>query len=466
MSADYFAEDTIAAIAAATGGALSILRVSGPRAHETLLKLSRVPDLSKFQPRSMTRVLLRNPSTDALLDDALAARFDAPRSYTGEDCVEYFLHGGSFVAERVLEAIVSLGARQALPGEFSFRAVRNGRLTLSQAQAVSEVISASNDGALALALEKLSGTQQRLFSELAEELRQLAALAELGIDFSDQDIDEVSLSRLIRKIPPLIGTLERLENSFDRGTRLQEGFRIALIGLPNVGKSSFFNAILGENRSIVSEIAGTTRDLVRERITLRGKSSSITLNLEDTAGLRASLDPIEREGIQRATAAARKADLVLLLVEASSSSKQLMEIEASWNSILSGTPHPPEALGIFTKLDLVGTAPTPTSFRGIRQWIATSTQNGQGLRETVEQLVSLCEAKIHRSPQEVLLTRLDHLRAVREALEHLNRARLAQEPAFLAADLRQALHSLGPIIGVTLADDLLTRIFTGFCIGK
>ena len=179
------------------------------------------------------------------------ARFVAPQSFTGEDLVEFHLHGGAYLASRVLEVVLALGARQALPGEFSFRAVRNGKMTLSQATAVADLISAANDGAISLALEKLSGTQHRLISSLAQNLRTLSALGEIGIDFSDQDVDEVALPRLKERLAPIVSSLTLLQNSYGRGMRIQEGVSVAFVGLPNAGKSSFFNALLGEDRSIV-----------------------------------------------------------------------------------------------------------------------------------------------------------------------------------------------------------------------
>ena len=213
-------------------------------------------------------------------------RFVKPDSYTGEDLVEYHIHGSPFIAQQVIERLLELGARQALPGEFSFRSVRNGKMTLFQAQAVSDLIAASNQGAVSLALEKMSGAQNRFLDELASGLRKTAALGEVGIDFADQDIDEVSLPRLRANLTPYVELLEKLQSSFSRGIRLQEGLRVAFIGSPNAGKSSFFNALLGEDRSIVSEMAGTTRDVVSEKLTLRAKNKTITLRLEDTAGLR------------------------------------------------------------------------------------------------------------------------------------------------------------------------------------
>jgi tRNA modification GTPase len=359
-----------------------------------------------------------------------------------------------------MEALLALGVRQALPGEFSFRAVRNGKLTITQAQAVADLLGADNDGAVGLALEKLSGTQHELLAALARDLRQLAVLGEAGIDFSDQDLDEVSLPTLRRRTAGIQAPLEKLRLSYDRGSRVQDGVRATFVGLPNAGKSSFFNALLGENRSIVSDEAGTTRDIVRERITLKGKAGSVTLRLEDTAGLRESQSTVERMGIERTHAAVREADLVVLVVDPSQSAE---ELRAIWRQI--GEPAS-KTIGILTKADLrTGRCAALDEF-GLFATVETSSTNGQGVDTATELLIRFSEKWLHRAPREVLLTRLDQRRAVENALAHLARASEAPEIELFAADVRQALSSLGPLIGETLPDDILGKIFSEFCIGK
>jgi tRNA modification GTPase len=400
----------------------------------------------------------------------LFVRFEGPASFTGEDVVELHVHGGSFTASRILEALARIGIRQALPGEFSFRAVRNGKMSISQAQGVSDLIQSTNDGAATLALEKLSGTQNILLSSLAEELRKLAVLGEVGIDFSDQDIEELSLPHLKKKLAPLLDILSKLHSSFDRGVRLQDGIGVAFIGLPNAGKSSFFNALLGEDRSIVSTIAGTTRDVVRERITLRGKYGSVTLKLEDTAGLRQSEDHVENKGIERTRDATKRADLILFLID-SSDAKQTEQIREQWRAIQKnvGTTVSSKTLGVLTKGDLAGDTDLLVASLeplGINDWVKTSAQTGDGIADAIEKIVDRCEKLVHRKKGEVLLTRLDQLDAVSKALVHLTRAQETPETDLFASDIRQALYALGTLIGETLPDDILGRIFSNFCIGK
>lgn len=466
--AAYLRFDTIAAIASAVGGAIAVVRLSGPESTRILTQLSSgTPGVASAEERVLKRVALRHNHEP--IDDALVVRYAAPRSYTGEESVEFFIHGGAWVAERLLEALCALGARQALPGEFSFRAIRNGKLTLTQAQAVTDLIAASNDGAARLALEKLSGSQHRLIANLAEQLRTTLTLAEAGIDFSDQDLEEVSLPALKRRVLETLALLHQLERGYSRGVRLQDGVRLAIAGLPNAGKSTFFNALLGEDRSIVSEIPGTTRDSIRERFTLRGPRQSFTLRLEDTAGLRASQDPIEKQGVERAHAAATAADLGIFLVDPT------QPLEASllaWRELLRSGIRPEAWVTLFSKSDVFSDTPTlpVLSTEADRELpslrVSFSARTGAGLEAVTAALLERCAALTARATGEVLLTRVDHHRAVITAISGLTRASETTELDLFAADLRSALHALTPLVGETVPDDILGRIFSEFCIGK
>ena len=463
----YFSDDTVAAIITGSGGAVSLIRLSGPKSFEILGNLIQ-KNPERLEARKLYRTHLYDQNTLAL-DDALVVRFKNPESFTGEDIVELHLHGGGFVAGRVMEVLLGLGARQALPGEFSFRAVRHGKSTLGQAQAIADLIASSNQNAVSLALEKMSGAQNQMLTELAEKMRALATFSEIGIDFSDQDVEEVSLKNLKLKIPQVLEQLLKLKNSYDRGSRVQDGVKVALIGAPNAGKSSFFNALLGEDRSIVSAIAGTTRDIVRERITLSGRSSSVTLKLEDTAGIRNSENEIEQMGIERSLAAARNADLILAIVDPTADVSDFEMIWAQLKTSL-GEALLQKTLGILTKRDLFKNTSLPLYDQlrktGIPTWLETSAETGHGISEASEMILDFCAKWTHRSAGEVLLTRLDHLRAVSGAIEHLSRAQETTEIDLFASDTRQALQALAPLIGDTLPDDILGKIFSEFCIGK
>lgn len=471
----YLSQDTIHALATPVGGALAVVRMSGPSAIKALESLhgEERASFSTREPREIFRLKImasdgRSDATE-VIDDAMAAYFLAPKSQTGEDLVEFFIHGGAVVAERLLRTLETLGSRQALPGEFSFRAVRNGKTSITAAQAVAELIAATNEGAAKLALEKMEGSQARLVTELAERLRKLSTMGELGIDFADQDVEELSLPVLKKQACEVLTRLSHLENSFERGEKIQTGVRVAFVGRPNAGKSSFFNALLGEERSIVSEVAGTTRDVVRERLTLRAEGATVTLRLEDTAGIRDSTDDrIEREGIDRSVRAAFDADFVVLICDADANPAEWAETEAVWEAI--GRPRE-KSLVVLTKRDRA----TEPDFLRAREKLAAfavpligivSSSSGEGIPAAAKAIVEYCGRFTARAPGEVLLTRLDHLRAVRETVTHLERALETTEEDLFAADLRQALTSLGPVIGETLPDDILGRIFSEFCIGK
>ena len=466
----YFSEDTITAIASPVGGAIAIIRLSGPRSFPILDRITRSNMSHECEPRRVTRTPLYLPSGKPL-DDALIVRFIHPQSYTGEDLVEFHIHGNPYIAQRLLEVLIADGARQALPGEFSFRAVKNGKMSLFQAQAVADLISASNENAIALALDKMSGTQTQFIQLLSEKLRRMAVLGELGIDFADQDVDELSLSHLKGELKPILDLLVKLRDSFNRGYHLQEGISLVLVGLPNAGKSSFFNALLGEDRSIVSDIAGTTRDIVREKLSIQGKTSTLTLKLEDTAGLRKTDNPIEQIGIQRTLKACERADLILFIVDPNTPHELIQE---QWKAIheRSGVVFSEKTIGILTKSDcsvrstLDATLGFLKNSLGIKLCVSTSAVQSEGISDAIELIIQFSEKWTHRAPGEVLLTRIDHFNAVMAAIDHLQRALNVPELDLFASDIRQALNSLGPLIGQTLPDDILGKIFSDFCIGK
>ncbi|OFZ02135.1 MAG: tRNA uridine-5-carboxymethylaminomethyl(34) synthesis GTPase MnmE [Bdellovibrionales bacterium GWB1_52_6] len=467
----YFSEDTIAAIVTALGGAICVVRISGPKSFAILKSLSDTKAAAGSEARKFHRIALHDLSGTSI-DDALFVRFVSPESYTGEDVVEFHLHGGSYIALKLMETLAEAGARQALPGEFSFRAVKNGKLSLSQAQAVADLIAASSDGAITLALEKLEGSQVRLIVGLAEDLRQIVMLSEASIDFSDQDLEEFGLPSLKARLLPVLEALRLLESSYDRGVRVQDGVKVAFVGLPNAGKSSFFNALLGEERSIVASQAGTTRDIIREHLSLRGNHGKVTLRLEDTAGLRYSTDDVESQGIERSRRASQDADLVILIVDSSSfiadPKHSFAAVQEQWAVL--GAPKQ-KTLGILSKTDLIDpetvlVCQNHLQTLGLGPWILTSAKDHRGIHESVQAITGFCENWLTRAKGEVLLTRLDQKEAVSLSLDHIKRAMAASEVALFASDLRQALHALALLIGETVPDDILNRIFSQFCIGK
>jgi tRNA modification GTPase len=460
----YLSERTIAAPCTSPGGAIGVLRISGSEALRIGAALTGRAIRREDDRRALFSKLRQE--SGQVLDEAVVTPYFGPRSYTGEDSVEIAVHGSPRVMERVLDAVFSLGARLALPGEFSFRAVKNGKMSLSQAEAVRELVAAENDFALELALEKLSGSQHRLVAGIRDQLMQLCVLSELGIDFADQDVDEVSLPRLKERLDSLRGMLTELVGSFDRGSRLADGVPVTIFGLPNAGKSSFFNSLLGEDRSIVSQIAGTTRDVVRERLNLRSAGKTVTLRLSDTAGLRAGADQIETIGMERTLKSAVESDLLVVVVDGA---------EPGWENLLPYLSRidlgSKECLMVLSKADLMTpaerarlTEEVRTRFGSDGFWISSVTH--EGVVRVAEALAAAAIRKIGRGSEEVVLTRVEHVRAVEGAMRCLDRARDASDLVLFATDVRHGMSELGPLIGETLPDDILGKIFSDFCIGK
>jgi tRNA modification GTPase len=337
---------------------------------------------------------------------------------------------------------------------------------LSQAEAIKELISAENDFALDLALEKLSGSQHELIERIRTDLMQLVTLSEVGIDFSDQDIDEVSLPRLKGRLTKMVGLLRELQGSFDRGKRFLDGIPVSVFGLPNAGKSSFFNALLGEDRSIVSDIAGTTRDVVREKLNLKGEKGYVTFKLSDTAGLRKGQDAIETIGIERTLKAAHESDLVLVVVDGLN--PKLDQVQTFLNQVDLKNK---TVLGIVTKIDLMNDVDQDRVLNEVKtlpvsNWSKISSTTLEGVREVSKLMAVSAERYLDRKPGEVVLTQFEHVQAVSRALDCLLHAEAAFDLVLFATDVRHGMGELGPLIGETLPDDVLGKIFSDFCIGK
>lgn len=441
-----------------------MIRISGTDARTMGEKLTQ----TRLLPESARKAKRVNvfAGSGKRLDDAVILPFFAPHSFTGEDSIELFLHGSPMVAQKVLDEIFELGGRLALPGEFSFRAVRNGKLQLSQAEAIKELVQAENDFALDLALEKLSGSQHVLIEHIRADLMQLSTLSEVGIDFSDQDLEEVSLPRLKGRLDKVLALLESLRGSFDRGKRFKDGVPVSIFGLPNAGKSSFFNALLGEDRSIVSDVAGTTRDVVREKLSLKGTEGYVSFRISDTAGLRKGGDQIEEIGIKRSLKAAVESDLVLIAVDGKSPKLGTIQNFLSQIDLKEKL-----LLGVITKGDLFDEG-EEKSLREqllalpVDHWIIVSSVTGMGIETLAAEMANLGEKKLARNPGEVVLTQFEHVQAVNRSLDCLNRAKDAFDLVLFATDIRHGMNELGPLIGETIPDDVLGKIFSDFCIGK
>lgn len=438
-------EDTIAAVATPPGsGALAVVRLSGKQARE----MARVCTGCCLQPRRATLVRLRDEA-GAVLDEAVATLFVAPASFTGEDTVEFSCHGGVLVTQRVLQRLFACGARPAEPGEFSRRAFENGRLDLTQAEAIMDIISASSDLALRAAQNQLQGAISRQVEAAEDELLGIAAHLTAYIDFPDEDIEPASLLSLQEGLASVAKRLRHLLQTADTGRFLREGVRTAIVGAPNVGKSSLLNLLLGYERAIVSETAGTTRDTIEESVSLGG----LCLRLIDTAGLRESDDELELAGMERSRRAGASADLLLEVADASQAPVGNYLPETGAHRLL-----------ILNKCDL----PEHPGWVG-KEALRLSCRTGEG-REALEQTLSTLF--LHESGEGDTLAAINtrHRYALQEALDALVRAgeslSAGESPELTDIDLREALDALGSITGRLDTEDILERVFSTFCLGK
>jgi tRNA modification GTPase len=426
-------DQTIFALASSAGrAAVAVMRLSGARTGSILAALCRRP-----APRVAALRTIRAADGE-VLDRGLVLWFPGPASYTGEDCAELHLHGSLAVIAAVSDALVTLGARPAEPGEFTRRGFLNGKMDLLEAEAIADLVDAETAGQRRQALRQMGGALSRVYGEWDTRLRKLLAWQEALIDFSDDEVPAEMQDRLVDELAALRGALCRHLADGRAGERLREGLTFVIAGAPNVGKSSLFNTLIGRDAAIVSAVPGTTRDALEARLDLGG----VPVTLVDTAGLRAAEDEIEVEGVRRARAHAEGADLVIQVVDAPS------------------TPGPcvPDAriLQVTSKIDLGHAHPGS---------IGVSAQTGAGLADLRNELTRRAAA-LAPGDGGAALTRARHRAALADAAESLRSAAVACYTDQRAEDLRLALASLGRITGKTNVDDVLDEIFRNFCIGK
>lgn len=443
----YTVDATIAAVASPPGeGAIAIVRISGREALSVARRIFSGP-IHTYASHTAHhgRVVDEEGRT---IDEVLLLVMHAPRTYTGEDTVEIFCHGGSLVTRRVLEAAIRAGAQAALPGEFSFKAFMNGKLDLAQAEAVQQLIAARSEGALRTAGDQLQGALSKRIITFQKQLVDVAATLEAWVDFPEEGLEFASLDELIDHLERVCGEMRELEASFHDGRRLREGLALCLVGRPNVGKSSLLNALLGVQRAIVTDIPGTTRDLIEEELRLGG----LPIRLIDTAGIHETEEIVEKEGICRTMDAMQRADLVLLVLDAS---RPLRDEE---RVLLKSAGRP---LVIWNKIDL---AKPPLALEGAIPICAKSGEGLERLREAILQRVG------QTAQRDLLITSLRHKEALGHAVlsceQLISGLKEGVSPEFLTSDIRSVLTHLGCILGSDVTQEILSAIFSKFCVGK
>lgn len=439
--------DTIAAIATAAGaGGIGVLRVSGPRAATVAASLAG--DMPA--PRRAAHRVFRG-ADGSVIDDGLLLYFPAPHSYTGEHVVELQGHGGAQTLQLLLQALREAGARDALPGEFTERAYLNGRLDLAQAEAVADLIGAATADAALAARRSLDGELSRRVKNLQGGLTALRVHVEGALDFADEDIDWLADAGLRERLAALVATFDALLRDLERGRRLTEGLTVVLAGRPNAGKSTLLNRLAAREAAIVTELPGTTRDPLREPVSLNG----VPVTLIDTAGLRDARDPIEAEGVRRARAAINDADRICYLVDAEAGFQPADQV------LLDQLPDRAERLLLASKCDRLPAGQSP-GFDALE----ISATTGDGIDTLIDELVGADDA----SATPTLSARARHVQALADARAALdaahNRIRGGDDAGLAAEELRRSQQALGAITGTVGADQLLGEIFRRFCIGK
>lgn len=458
--------DTIAAIATPLGeGAIGIVRLSGPRALEIAEKVFAGKSKGKLREQGSHRLhygFIVDPENGEKIDEVLLTVMLAPGTYTREDVVEINCHGGIIPLRRVLELVLRHGARLAMPGEFTKRAFLNGRLDLAQAESVLDVIRAKTEAGLRVALHQLAGELSGRVRGFQERILGLLAHVEASIDFPEEDIEELTREEMESEVRQMLQEVERLLHDARYGKVYREGLRTVIVGRPNVGKSSLLNALLREHRAIVTEIPGTTRDVIEEIVNIAG----IPIRLADTAGLRATEDVVEKIGVERSREAVNLADMVLVVLDASTGlvaeDLQVLDLVREKKGIV-----------LINKCDIAEGETLAERVRELapeKPLLLVSVRTGKGMEELEKAIAEMVlEGRVAASDVP-LVSHVRHRASLERCREHLKEVdaglKRGENLDLLAIDLRGAWEALGEITGETVSEDIVDRIFQEFCIGK
>ena len=449
--------ETIVAVSTPPGrGGIGIVRLSGPQARQIAEPMLRLRHAMQHQQARFADIL--DSETQEKLDEAVVTYFAAPHSYTGEDVVELAAHGSPVILETLVSRALSAGARLAEPGEFTQRAFLSGRIDLTQAEAVRDLIEAQTLYQARVAAQQMEGALSRRVRPLKQQLVDLIVLLEAGIDFAEDDIEVTAKAEILRRLADVRAALQPVADSFLHGRIVHAGLTLAIVGRVNAGKSSLFNRIVERERAIVTSAPGTTRDLVTERVSLGG----IPVELVDTAGLRETRDEAEQIGIRKSREALADADIVLLVLDAT---QTLAPEETELLAVLQER----RTIAVVNKIDLAMDFPAGLALNPAMPVVRTSALSGEGIEELKARILVLVRGN-HGEAESGMLTNIRHSRAVTAALASLAKAQEAVEEniphEMVLLDLYEALRHLDSLTGETTADDILNQIFSTFCIGK
>lgn len=456
-------EDTIAAIATAYGeGGIGIIRISGEKSLDILRDLFEFGgQTDEIVSRRMMYGKIVDKENNQIIDEVLAVYMKGPKTYTAEDVVEINCHGSIVSLRKTLALVLRKGARLAEPGEFTKRAFLNGRLDLSQAEAVIDVVKAKTDKSFDVAISQLEGMLSLKITEIRQKLLDLLVDLTVNIDYPDEDIEELTYDKLEENITLIGDMIEKLLSTASTGRMIREGIRIAIVGKPNVGKSSLMNALLRETRAIVTEIPGTTRDTIEEAISIK----NIPVYLVDTAGIRDTSDKVEMMGIEKSKEAFNNADFVIFIIDGS---RPLSEEDKEIAEHLEGK----KSLVLINKADL-GRAFDDEEVRALTgggSIIETSLLKGEGIEEIEDFIEDLVYGGEISQSESMMVNNVRHIELLREAADSLkdalNMTLLKEALDFIEVDVKNAYEKLGEITGETVSDDIIDEVFSRFCLGK
>ena len=453
---------TIVALATALGsGSIAVIRVSGPKAILIINQVFHGKNLEKVSPNTIHfgRIIDGNRQ----FDQVMVSVFHSPHSYTGENYAEISCHANPYIVNDIIEILLNHGAKPAKPGEYTLRAFLNGKLDLSQAEAVASIIQAKSRFGIKNSLEQLNGKLSTCIIKVKQQLLDIIGLMEIDLDFSEEDVEIVSKIKMNSRLQKIENDLKNLMSSYNYAKLLDGGIHLTIIGEPNSGKSTLLNQFLGENRAITSHIPGTTRDTIHENIVI----NDVLIKLVDTAGLRKTKDKLESEGIRRTKSQALQADLVLIVIDVSKSlsedSLNLLKESIEW---IKG-----QILLVANKIDKGLNSKTKEKLVLLKNTLVEiSALNGDGLKELEQAIVDQVSSGFEKYAEEPIITSNRQKEVIKRTINHLIEARHVLENGggfeFASVDIRQALNVLGEITGETITDDILNNIFANFCIGK